>query len=81
MPKECRPAFLVLPELEQEWFTDPKRAQARFRALIKQHERAQQPLTATVYRCGLVQLLHGYNTSAITGLNMDEATLKKEAGA
>lgn len=81
MPKELRPACLVLAELEREWYMNSRSAKTKFKAAIRNYERHQQPLAATLCRCGLVQLMNGYNAQVLTGLGLSEEQLRKEAGA
>lgn len=81
MPKELRPACLVLEELEREWYVNTRSAKAKFKAAIRNYERQHQPLSALLCRCGLVQLMNGYNAQTLNGLGLSEEQLRKEAGA
>jgi hypothetical protein len=81
MSNAMRPAYLVLPELEQLWYQNAQLARERFVEAIGGYEREKMPISALLCRCGLVQLLRGYNAQFITGLNLTEEQLRKEAGA
>ena len=81
MAQEVQPACQTIPLLAQEWQQDPAATMDKFHQFIRWHEMRKHPLTVCLYRCAVVQLLHGYGVEHLNGLGFDDERLRKEAGA
>jgi hypothetical protein len=77
---EVQLACDVIPLLANEWQRDSAGTVTKFQQFIIYHQSKQQRVTAMLYRCALVQLIHGYGAGHLNGLGFDEDRLKLETG-
>lgn len=77
---EVLPAYETIPRLAIEWQQDTAATMEKFQQFIQFHAVKGQYCTSTLYRCALVQLIHGYGVQHINGLGFDESRLRLETG-